>query len=196
MTDGQVVLLGGTFDPVHHGHLTLIRGALVALEASHGVLLVDPGHRHRAAPVASYRDRQELVRRATADDPQLHEAAEIGLGGGLAGAVADLRAGGHEVHVVFGSDSARHLDRWDARNRLAGAHLWAVPRRGDAVGGVDRIDGVGWLAVDVPPVSSTQIRFTVAGGRRPPRTVPAPCRTAVASLYALVPSVDAMAHHA
>ena len=189
----RVVVLGGTFDPVHHGHLAVIRGALDALDATDGVLLVDRGHRHRAAPIASHRDRQDLVRRATARDPQLHEAGELGLDGGLPEAVARLCSAGHEVHVVFGADSARHLDRWDGRRRLDGAQLWAVPRHGDAP---DGIDGVGWLAIDAPAASSTQIRFAVAAGRRPPRAVPAPCRDAVAHLYSRSASCEGVAHHA
>jgi len=189
----RVVVLGGTFDPVHHGHLAVIRGAVSALNATAGVLLVDRGHWHRTTPVASHPDRQALVRRATARDLHLHEAGDVGLDGGLPEAVARLCSAGHEVHVVFGADSARHLDRWDGRRRLAGAQLWAVPRYGDSP---DGIDGVGRLAIDAPAASSTQIRFAVAAGRRPPRSVPTGCRDAVAHLYSTTASCEGIADRA
>ncbi|MET0907895.1 MAG: adenylyltransferase/cytidyltransferase family protein [Ilumatobacteraceae bacterium] len=176
----RLVILGGTFDPVHVGHLSLVRGSCKVLDASLGVIVVEGGHRHRTSTVATLDDRRRLVQLAIDGDESLREASQMGIVGGLVGAVAQLKDLGHEVHVVFGSDSAGQLDRWNGRQLLRGARLWAVPRPGDPTGDSS---GVGQLAVSVESVSATQIRFAAAAGSRRQAVVPAPCRVWVDSLY-------------
>lgn len=71
-TAGRVPLgiFGGTFDPVHAGHLRLAEEAadLLGLER---VLWIPAGHpAHRDAPRASAADRLEMVRLATAGNPR------------------------------------------------------------------------------------------------------------------------------
>ena len=187
MTTRRLVVLGGTFDPVHIGHLSLLRGARKVLDAALGVVVVEDGHRHRAVPVAPVQDRRHLVQLAIDGDGTLSEASQMGIDVGLVGAVDHLRDLGHEVHVVFGSDSARHLDRWNGRQLLRGAELWVVPRQGDADGGCP---GVGRLPVLVPAVSATQIRLAAAARRRSQAAVPPPCRARVDCLYGASNGVD------
>lgn len=176
----RLVVLGGTFDPVHNAHLTLLRGAVEELDAAQGVMVVEHGHRHRSAPVANVDDRRRLVQLAVADDALLIEASQLGIDVGLVGAVEQLAARGFDVHVVFGSDSARHLDRWNGRDLLAEATLWSVARHGDR--GEDII-GVGRLPLIVPTLSATQVRFAAAAGRPVHTGVPESCRAAVDLLY-------------
>ncbi len=63
-------ILGGTFDPVHRGHLGLGREILKAKKLD-GILLVpsyDPPHRDHE-PAASFDERHAMLRIAVADDP-------------------------------------------------------------------------------------------------------------------------------
>lgn len=66
-----LALLGGTFDPVHHGHLRTALEVALALDAER-VLLIPAGQPpHRAPPVAPAAARLALLEAAIADEPRL-----------------------------------------------------------------------------------------------------------------------------
>jgi nicotinate-nucleotide adenylyltransferase len=68
----RVGLLGGTFNPVHNGHLAIARQTRDALALERVVFIPtgDPPHKPHEA-LASARDRYEMVRLAIASDPFL-----------------------------------------------------------------------------------------------------------------------------
>jgi len=67
-----VGLLGGTFNPVHNGHLAIARQTREALELDRVILIpsADPPHKPLEG-VAPAKDRYEMVRLAIASDPSL-----------------------------------------------------------------------------------------------------------------------------
>jgi nicotinate-nucleotide adenylyltransferase len=81
----NIGVFGGTFDPIHRGHIALARAALERFKLSR-VLFVPanvPPHR-RDVPMAAYLHRYTMVALATADQkafvPSLLEAPEEGAG--------------------------------------------------------------------------------------------------------------------
>ena len=68
----SVGLLGGTFNPIHNGHLAIARQARAALALDRVVFIPtgDPPHKPNER-LASARDRYEMVRRAITSDPLL-----------------------------------------------------------------------------------------------------------------------------
>ena len=70
MNDGALGILGGTFDPIHHGHLRLGLEAMDALAISTVRLIPAGVPPLRAMPVASAADRLEMARLAVASEPR------------------------------------------------------------------------------------------------------------------------------
>jgi len=66
----RVVLFGGSFDPIHHGHLIVARHAAETLGARRVVLIpgASPPHKQQAA-LAPAADRLDMCRVAVRDEP-------------------------------------------------------------------------------------------------------------------------------
>ncbi|NML26343.1 nicotinate-nucleotide adenylyltransferase [Zoogloea dura] len=75
---GPLGLFGGTFDPIHYGHLRLAETAREALGLARVRLIPAGQPPHRAAPGASGAHRLAMARLATADNPAFEiDPAEV-----------------------------------------------------------------------------------------------------------------------
>lgn len=130
------VLYGGTFDPVHAGHLAVARAARAALGAD--VRLVpaaDPPH--RAAPGAGADDRVALLELAIAGEPglsvdrrELHRNGRSYTVDTLRGLRAELGPSAPLAWIV-GADAFRGLATWHDWTDLFGlAHFVVAVRPG------------------------------------------------------------------
>ena len=128
-------LLGGTFDPIHNGHLRLAEELAEALDIDQ-VRLIPAGHPpHRGAPRASGADRLEMARRAVAGNPRLIvDGREIDNPGPSYSVktLTELRAElavNTPLVLFMGSDAFLGLTTWHEWQRLFDlAHL-AIARR-------------------------------------------------------------------
>ena len=64
---GQVAILGGTFDPVHWGHLLIAQTALIQLNLTQVIWVPDRLSPHKQA--CSYEHRRSMVEQAIRDNP-------------------------------------------------------------------------------------------------------------------------------
>ena len=130
------LLYGGTFDPVHEGHLAIARAASAALAAPVWLLpAADPPH--RAPPGASAAQRATMLELAVGCERALRvDRRELAREGPsyTIDTLAEVRAeiGATQPLVwVLGVDSLLQLDDWHHWRRLfEHAHLLGVERPG------------------------------------------------------------------
>lgn len=188
-------VFGGTFDPIHFGHLRLAEEAVDHLGLGQVVLIPAGQPPHRAAPRVTARHRLDMVRLAVAGNPRFRvDAAEVEAAqpSYTVLTLERLRAElGSEVPLVLlvGADAFAGLPGWHRwRELFALAHIavshrpgfpvevGSLPpaladeftrrRRPDAAGLRERpAGGIVTFAMTQLAISATQIRQLLSNGR-------------------------------
>ncbi len=177
--DMRIGILGGSFDPVHRGHVGVARAVADALGLARVLFLPAAQAPLRDATVrASGAQRAEMLRRALAEtgDRRL-ELCELELRrGGISYAVDTLRALRAELPAdefiwILGADQWARIGAWREPEELARLAGWAVyerPGYGDPAGVVERRDfrlhRVASNAAGVWDISSSAVRARLARG--------------------------------
>jgi nicotinate-nucleotide adenylyltransferase len=184
---GRLGLLGGTFDPIHVGHLIVSQDALESLRLDR--LIVTPALRppHREAFLDAT-TRFELVRRAYQGDGRIEVSDVELLRGGTSWSVDTLEWARTELdpddlYLIIGADQLRVFHAWRSPDRiLALARLAVMTRPGEEPADVD----VPYLRVDVTRVdlSGTRVRERLREGRTVRYLVPETIREAVENAWA------------
>lgn len=205
----RVGLLGGTFDPMHLGHLAAGRAAQVALDLDRIRVLPAARPPHRPdSPRASEYHRREMVTRAIADHPRW-EVSDLELHRAGPSYTFDTLADMHreglsplQLFFITGSDAFADIASWHRYPAvLDAAHFAVVTRPGVTLDALTaRVPAIAHRAIApgqladartprvilieaaTPAVSSTEIRARAARG---------------ASIAGLVPPAVAayIAHH-
>ena len=163
----RVAVLGGSFNPIHYGHLLLAEDVLeqLALDRVLFVPAASPPHKP-ASLLAPAADRFEMVRRAIADHPRFAVSdVELRRTGPsyTADTLAALAAGGDELFFVVGSETFLDLLTWHEPRRVAAlARLVVIPRAGSV------FDTGGAAAQKVLHEIGVEGGFVHAGGAPPP----------------------------
>lgn len=134
--EGLLLFYGGTFDPVHNGHLAIARAARDALGCTVRLMpAADPPL--RAAPGATASDRARMLALAVAGEPGLCvDRRELERSGPsyTVDTLRELRAGlagQPPVALLMGADSFLSLPAWKDWQDLFGlAHLVVAERPG------------------------------------------------------------------
>jgi len=165
----RVGLLGGTFDPIHLGHLRAAENAREALALERVAFVPAAQPPHRMAPSGSARDRFAMVALATAGHAGFFVSdAELDRDG-PSYTVDTLRAWralrpADELVLVVGSDAFVEMGTWrESESLFALCTVAVVARPGEALplgpGPAVPVSGPSL------PVSSTEIRRRVAEGK-------------------------------
>jgi nicotinate-nucleotide adenylyltransferase len=167
----RVGVLGGTFDPVHVGHIVAACEVRTALGLDRVLFVVagDPWQK-RGRVVAPATERLALVELAIEGIDGL-EASAIEVEREGASVTADtleaLQRPGRELYLVLGADAVANMGTWrrlDETRELA--TVVVIERAGDSEAAPP---GEGWryerVAIPRLDVSSTDLRERLAGGR-------------------------------
>ena len=172
-------LFGGTFDPIHCGHLALIRALSAALDLREVWLMPAsvPPHKLKGY-MAAGEDRLAMCRLAAGECPGV-QVSDLELKRGGASFTADtldaLTAAWPDTrwHLFVGADMFLSIDTWHRFSDIAAmAVLCTVPRDGvtaeqlrQTAARLEKL-GAECRVVDMPPVdiSSTEIRRLVEAG--------------------------------
>jgi nicotinate-nucleotide adenylyltransferase len=189
----SIGIFGGTFDPVHYGHLRAATEARESLGLAELSLLPAGDPPHRSDTVATAHQRLDMLRLATGSCPELRvDDREVRRRGPsfMVDTLMEIRAeaGAVPLLLMIGQDAANALDSWHRWRELFNlAHL-VVMRRPDAhfncsgelrreieqrrvedPAGLQRSPAGSVLALHVTQldISSTLIRGLFAAGRSP-----------------------------
>jgi nicotinate-nucleotide adenylyltransferase len=183
----RIGIFGGTFDPVHVGHLVAAVNARHSLDLDLVLLVVanEPWQKTTERAVTSAADRFALVAAAVRDCVGVEASRiEIDRGGPsyTADTLAQLRTGhgDAEFFVIVGEDVVPGLHTWERVEEVRdGATLVVVNRPGSLFDHTSA-SGVlaGWrvAAIEVPAleISSTDLRERAATGRPLDFLIPEP----------------------
>lgn len=171
----RIGVFGGTFDPIHVGHLVAAVNARHALGLDRVIMMVAnvPWQKAGTRAVTRAEARFDLVRAAVGEVPGL-EAGRLEIDRGGESYTADTLTELKEQHpdaelyLVVGWDVARELATWERQEDVQRlATLVIVNRPG--VRRPNGLDGHGWRVeeVTVPnlEISSTDLRERARDGR-------------------------------
>ncbi|MBI4880629.1 MAG: nicotinate (nicotinamide) nucleotide adenylyltransferase [Planctomycetes bacterium] len=185
MASRRLAFLGGSFDPVHLGHLHLARAACERLALDTVRFLPAPSAPHKLGkPMLPVEDRIELLGLALAGEPRFgieeHEARR----GGSSYTIDTLRylrrrfPSGTRIFFLIGGDSLRDLPQWRSAAELVAEFDLVTVSRDPRVPDDELLAPVvrafppslveklraAILRVEPLPVSSTEIRERVRQG--------------------------------
>ena len=133
----MIALFGGTFDPIHNGHIHAANGAAMALDVARVDLVLAARPKHRAAPIASIEHRWAMLVLAVADQPRLgadDREVRRATATYTIDTLEDVRreVGPSEpITWILGWDAYRQLPSWHRWRELAAcAHLAVLKRPG------------------------------------------------------------------
>ncbi|MGB3269209.1 MAG: nicotinate-nucleotide adenylyltransferase [Rhodanobacter sp.] len=192
-----LAIFGGTFDPVHLGHLCVAWEASELLDAE--VLMMPAGvPPHRPPPIASGAQRLAMLQLALRGQSRLvADGRELAREGAsyTVDTLASLRAeqGDRPLVLLLGADAFAGLPDWHEWRRLFElAHIGVLSRPGeraplpealrretagrqvDAAAALQRIPAGHVIELPVTPleISATRIRQLLAAGREPRYLLP------------------------
>jgi nicotinate-nucleotide adenylyltransferase len=137
MSTGPIGILGGTFDPIHYGHLRLGEELGEALRLDEVRLLPSGTPPHRAAPVAASEHRLAMTRLAVEGNPRFRvddrEILRSGPGYMFDTLTSTRKEAGstRALVLMLGADAFLELATWHRWHELFGlAHIAVAHRPG------------------------------------------------------------------
>jgi nicotinate-nucleotide adenylyltransferase len=172
-------ILGGTFDPIHEGHLAAAKAAMECARLDRVLFVPSARPPHRAAAQAPAEDRLAMTRLAVDGKPRF-EVSDVEVERGGRSYTVDTLDEMHRTHpddelfLILGWDAARLFRSWHEPERVA-ALAWVVILDRPGLGPPPRSELAG-LGLDparvikchfpTPDVSGSALRRAIASGQQ------------------------------
>lgn len=176
-------IFGGSFDPIHHGHLIAAQLAREALDLDRVLLMVSNRQPLKGSHGAPAADRLRMVELAVEGVEGLEADGRELARGGPSYTVDSLRelAGefpAAELVLLLGADAARELPRWHEAAAIPGlARIVCFTRGGESPPALTEP-----LVLPEIAISSTAIRARIDAGRSVRGWVPEPVADYISGL--------------
>ena len=203
-------IMGGTFDPVHNGHLAAARQLRDVADLAEVWLMPNAMPPHRsAAPVASADDRLRMVQLAVDSQPGLVPSALEVDRGGISYTIETVRELGRAFPerpfaILLGSDVALQIRSWHDADALLNEARFVIFNRPETTLAPQTLHKLGFepsrtkiVHLDTPAIAAHQVRDRLARGAPIDDLVPAAVAEYIRShhLYqSASPGVEGRAH--
>ena len=177
-------ILGGSFDPVHIGHVELAKTAAADLKLEKLLVIpaFDPPHKNSC--IASFEQRYRMLELSFEGIPKVTVSDIEKRLGGKSYTINTIRAlknelGRTDLYLIIGSDQLYTIEQWYMYGSiLKETHTVAVTRGNDSYTDMQEFaNSVGRIRVlntDIPDVSSTEIRERIRNGLPGQELLPSP----------------------
>lgn len=173
----RIGILGGTFDPIHAGHLAAARVAMECARLDRVLFVPSATPPHRGPADARAEDRLEMARLAVGSESRFEVSdVEVRRGGKsfTSDTVRELKRAHpqDELFLILGWDAARLFSTWHEPDRiLADASIVVIGRPGTEAPGADDLTAAGLdphrtvLCLEgTPDISGSELRTSLARG--------------------------------
>jgi nicotinate-nucleotide adenylyltransferase len=179
-------ILGGTFDPVHNGHLAAARQLRGVADLDEVWLMPNATPPHRTAgPVAPAEDRMRMVELAVAGHHGLVPSRMEVDRGGISYTIDTVRElareyPGRRFALLIGSDAALQIRSWHDADALLDEASFVIFNRPETALAPQTLHELGFaptrtriVHLDTPPIAAHQIRDRLLRGAPIDDLVPA-----------------------
>ena len=164
----RIGILGGTFDPIHLGHIAAARAAMDCADLDRVLFIPAATPPHRPPTVADTRHRIEMTRLAIVDEKGFEVSDVEVRRQGVSYTVDTLRElrrlhPHDELFLILGWDAAKLLPTWrdpEEVRRLASLVIVTRPGSGAPTGTSDIV-----CERPTPDISGSELRDAIAEGK-------------------------------
>lgn len=172
----RIGILGGTFDPIHVGHLAAAKAAMECADLDRVIFIPSATPPHRGPAEAGADQRLEMTRLAVAGEPGFEVSdLEVHRGGSsyTVDTLRELQAAhpGDRLFLILGWDAAQLFHTWREPaeiRRLASTIVVARPGSGSLTGDALAAAGLGEgdsvCERETPDISASELRESFARG--------------------------------
>lgn len=160
----SIGVFGGSFDPVHNGHIRAAEAAYKALELDR-LIFVPAGNQWQKTASVTAQNRLEMVRLALADHPEFEvSTVDIDRRGETytVDTLAELQRDnpGSKLFFILGTDALAGIETWHRADEVLNlAQFVVITRPGSKLVVPEIARGRVWeLAIDALDLSSTEFR--------------------------------------